>query len=500
MNRQITGTLAILAMLTVATSVPAQLPTSYGQMAMPAPPQMMPPQMMPPQMMPPQMAPAPAGYGQLPAQAAMQQAMIQQAMMRQAMAQQMMAGPAPMSGRPIHPVMMGAPGSVQPASHAACDNCDSSDCDTSCCSTSGCNGCGNSSLLGGLQAALNGGNLFGNGNACSNGACGLGSLFGGCNSCGIAGCDQFCSGAGGCCLPRWFDAHAEWMYWTRDTSESLALSSRGVGGPIVLNTGNLDYEHSSGYRVTGAYLVGPSTGIEATYYGGFNWQNSLTRNSPNQQLYSVFSDFGRTPQCGYPETGQGFQHSVAMSSDLNNGEVNVRRRFVGANCHAHSSLLVGVRYFRLREDLVYNTLTNIPSNDYMDYQIKTDNDLVGVQTGGDFYICLTPRFKIGAEAKAGVYGTHSKQRTRIFTSSPPRFESRGVSDVAFLGDAAAVLLYRVTPRMTLRGGYQILYVDGVATGVNNFNTADPFVTRSVFINNDGEFFAHGANVGFEWTW
>ena len=85
MNRQITGTLAILAMLTLATSVPAQLPTPYGQMAMPAPPHMM----------PPQMAPAPAGYGQMPPQAAMQQAIIQQAMMRQAMAQQMMPGPMP---------------------------------------------------------------------------------------------------------------------------------------------------------------------------------------------------------------------------------------------------------------------------------------------------------------------------------------------------------------------------------------------------------------------
>ena len=153
MNRQITGTLAILAMLTIATSVPAQLPTPFGQMAMPAPPNMM----------PPQMAPAPAGYGQMPPQAAMQQAMIQQAMMRQAMAQQRMAGP-------MHSAMIGAPGSVQLASHTACDNCDSSGCDTACCSSSGCNGCGDSSLLGNLQAALNGGGLLGLGNACSNGA------------------------------------------------------------------------------------------------------------------------------------------------------------------------------------------------------------------------------------------------------------------------------------------------------------------------------------------
>lgn len=384
-------------------------------------------------------------------------------------------------GYPVQPATYGMP-AVQTASHSSCDGCDSPGCDS----------CGDGSLLSGLKCGVGGCGLFG---GCGDGC--FSNLFSMCKSCGLAGCDHLCDGTGGRCLPRWFDAHAEWMYWQRDREEDLALSSEGIQGPIALNTNEIDYDFASGYRVTGAYIVGPGTGIEATYFGGFNWEDSAIATSEDN-LFSVFSDFGVDPLNGFPETAFGFLHTVAMSSEMNNAELNLRRRFISANCHIHSSLLVGIRYFRLREDLVYETFTEQGD---MSYQLKTDNDMVGLQGGGDLYFCLTPRFKIGAEVKAGVYGTHSKQRTNVFcTSCDPLRERDSASDASFLGDAGAIMLYRVTPRFTLRGGYQILYVDGVATAVNNFNTESPFSARDSFIHNTGNVFAHGTNLGFEWTW
>ena len=38
-------------------------------------------------------------------------------------------------------------------------------------------------------------------------------------------------GDGGCCLPRWFDVHAEWLFWKRDYDDSLPFSSTGILGP-----------------------------------------------------------------------------------------------------------------------------------------------------------------------------------------------------------------------------------------------------------------------------
>ena len=136
----------------------------------------------------------------------------------------------------------------------------------------------------------------------------------------------------------------------------------------------------------------------------------------------------------------------------------------------------------------------------MSYNLKADNDLIGLQAGGDCYLCLTPRFKIGAEAKAGIFGTNSEQRTTVTSSAPTLNEQEGVNDAAFLGDGGIVGLFRITPRLTLRGGYQVLYVDGIATAANNFNSASPFTARQAFVNNDGDLFVHGTNFGFEWTW
>jgi hypothetical protein len=264
----------------------------------------------------------------------------------------------------------------------------------------------------------------------------------------------------------------------------------------------MNYE--SGFRVSGAYLIGPGTGIEASYMDGLNWSDNVSVYS-NDNLFSVFSDFGSDPLNGFPETGFGYLHSLSISAQLNGGELNVRRRFVSANCHFHSSIMFGARYFRWREDLVYATASNStqanPDGGEMSYQLKASNDLVGAQTGGDLWLCISPRFKLGGDIKAGVFATHSTARTNVFsTSVEPLRELDSDSDVAFVGEGGAVALYRVTPRLTFRATYQVLYVTGIATAVRNFNTESPFTARNTFIDSSGDAFLHGLNVGFEWTW
>ncbi len=359
---------------------------------------------------------------------------------------------------------------------------------------------------------------YGPGMGCVDGSCGGGWMdASGCadGSCGPAGLgDHLASwldncggyncgkahgpyGDGGCCLPRWFDVHAEWLFWQRDYSDSQAFSSRGILGPTVLDANQLDFSEESGFRVTGAYLVGPATALEATYFGTLNWASSA-QVTGDGDLFSVFSDFGSDPFNGFPETDFANLHQLGLSSELDNAELNLRHRSVSANCLWHSSLLIGVRYLRLREDLSYRTETNVAA---MDYALKVDNDLVGAQIGGDLFLCVTPRFKIGGEIEAGVYGTSSSQRTNVTTTdSPVLHEYLRDNDVAFIGEAGVSGLYRITSRWTFRGGYQVLYVDGVATAVDNFNTASPFSARTALLSNNGNVFYHGANLGFEWTW
>ncbi|MCA9151220.1 MAG: hypothetical protein KDA92_18040, partial [Planctomycetales bacterium] len=404
-----------------------------------------------------------------------------------------MTTPGSIGGEAPAGFAMSAPSGVQLAS---CSSCDAMGCDSPGC------GLGGGAFGGGCSAC---------GGACG-GACGmggLGSAIGGVGECLAGGYDGYNSqcfgqangpyGSGANCLPRWFDASAEWLFWQRDISESQAFASTNIAGLTALDANQLDLSHVSGFRVTGAYLIGPSTGLEATYFGGFNWATGIQATG-NGNLYSVFSNFGTDPFNGYAESDAANLQQVSLSSELDNGELNLRRRWVSANCLVHSSVLVGVRYLRLRDDLQYRTVT---ATDSMTYGVKTDNDLVGAQIGGDMYIGITPRFKIGGDIKAGVYGSNSSQRTWMNgTQSPWLNESANKSDTSFVGEAGLSAIFRISSQWTLRAGYQVLFVDNVALGVDNFNTQSPFgnVTRDVFLNNSGDVFYHGSSLGFEWTW
>ena len=169
--------------------------------------------------------------------------------------------------------------------------------------------------------------------------------------------------------------------------------------------------------------------------------------------------------------------------------------------------MAGIRYVSLDEAFSYNTQAD--SGGSLDYDVDVTNDLVGVQLGTDLYVCVSPRFKVGAEVEAGVFGNDSTSTTVVNTvdggvASTPINEELGDEDVAFVGELGAVGMFRVTPRLTIRGGYTLLYMDGVALATDNFNTAAPFASFSADRvsqhRDNADVLYHGANLGFTWTW
>ena len=376
---------------------------------------------------------------------------------------------------------------VQQASYASCDSLGGmSDC--------GPGGCG--LLGGGLGMGL------------------ANSQYGGYGTM-LAGQQNGPFGGGGCCTPIWHDFHVEALHLRRDdVGTNVNFTSDGAGGPIVLSTDDLDLEDSVGFRATYSYLIAPATNLEATYFGTHEWSDSASVTSAGD-LWSVFSDFGAfSPQQGQ----QGFQqtvdaaifHSIDYSSEIHNIELNLRRRWVSANCLLHGSYLAGVRYVSLNEAFSHDT--RVVDGGFLNYDVETQNDMTGFQLGGDLFVCVSPRFKLGAEVEAGMFGNDADYQgvvnTREVTNgvavdANPINESDDQTDVSILAEASAIALFRVTPRFTLRGGYTVMYMDGVALATENFNAnSSPFSAtgRPVSINNNGEAFYHGANLGFTWMW
>jgi hypothetical protein len=192
--------------------------------------------------------------------------------------------------------------------------------------------------------------------------------------------------------------------------------------------------------------------------------------------------------------------------------MNWRHHWVAPSYWFHGSCLMGIRYVRLEEDFRYITqvnahfdpLTLLPRGPAsMNYLVTTSNDLLGFQLGAEMGVCVLPGIALGAEFKAGVYGNDAEQDTTIAATNlaPDIHEADSNRDVALVSEAGAMVVYQVKPWLSLRGGYQLLFLDGVALGPENFNTAAPFPPpREVLINDNGNVFYHGYTAGLEWTW
>lgn len=365
-----------------------------------------------------------------------------------------------------------------------------------------------------------------------------------CPFCGGAGCRR-CYGAdgvlkralsqflpyseGGCCAPRWFDFHVEAMILKReDVSRQVPFTSdgpRGQNPPVLLMTSDsIGFDNEPGLRFTGALQVLNEYNLEFTYFGLFNFSGQAQLDNAFNDLFSAFSDFGGDQDPGpgvvtlaYDETDNASRHRIEYSSTFDNFEFNVRKRWTGVNCRLQGSRLMGARYFWLDESFRFHSL-NLDSNNLnafrgtMTYDADASNSMTGFQIGGDLWTCIVPGISVGGELKAAIMGNRASQTTTIFSSTTNPLLGNTyrekISDTALAGLVEANLmgLYRIGPHWTLRSGYNFLYLDGVALGIENFNPTPPNTVvnntqiRVPRINHNGDLFLHGFTFGAEYMW
>lgn len=322
---------------------------------------------------------------------------------------------------------------------------------------------------------------------------------------------------GGCAAVRWFDFAVDYMALQRDDAgRNVNLTSLGIGGPIVLSTGQLDFgDYKSGFRFMGALQLAAANTLEFTYFGQFNFNTHARVRSPNDDLYSVLSQFGVVPLGGFAETDQSDFQQINYNSAFDSFEINWRLRWMAPNCRYQGSWTIGVRHFILDEKFRYATSSSangtLTANGFVPararFDVDTTNNLTGIQFGADTWICLLPGLRAGAELQAGVYGNHMNINTTAgVNTGAPTFTERLVSnDVSFIGQLNMLATYRISQQWTIRGGYQLLFVDGVALASENFNTAPPATffpptTRVSLVNDNGNVFYHGWNIGLEFMW
>jgi hypothetical protein len=316
--------------------------------------------------------------------------------------------------------------------------------------------------------------------------------------------------------PWYVDTGAEIL--KRDTRGGAPIATVGTGltpDNILLISGDLNAPYRAGPRLLLGHTFGESPlQLDFTYYWVDSWNDStavydLTANGMGGlgNMFSPFSNFG-VPQ---PLFGYDYNNFVSIRelSELQNGELNLRYTLPMPNPSLTAKFVIGVRYLSLNERFEYQSQAwgspLLPAAS-LGLTTRTTNDLVGPQIGGDFYWFAFPQFWINFEFKGALCGNHALQDTNGFVNVDgtvtPLGDSRTRDGTSYVGDLSLTALWQMTPRMSMRIGYQVMWVESVALAAWNAagQSAEILELGPPQIDTSHGAVYHGPRIDLEWTW
>jgi hypothetical protein len=183
------------------------------------------------------------------------------------------------------------------------------------------------------------------------------------------------------------------------------------------------------------------------------------------------------------------------ASELHSAEINGRHHLSD-----RLSFISGFRWFELKEDLTYIGDNGVFDTTYNWHEL---NHLYGGQLGADLRV--TPRdspLQIVAGIKSGVYGLVAENRYFQRFGPPLNIFIQRVNgrdnDVAFAHEVNISSSLRLSQHMALRGGYQLLWIDGLALSSEHASASLTGVPTNFASN--GDVFYNGATAAIELAW
>ena len=290
-------------------------------------------------------------------------------------------------------------------------------------------------------------------------------------------------------------------------------------GSTILSTSDLNFGFDPAARVVAGCRLHDGWALEGAYFGLFDARSSKFLEAPDESsIYTfpehlesnVFADMNRI--------------WVGHSSSLHSGELNLvccqgwcdsygkgkddlkdPHSVWGDHCGTFE-WFVGFRYLNFRERLnIYAERDEVGGVETGVYNISTSNNLYGPQFGARV---RRWRDKWGweAAAKAGIVANDAQQEQYIleFPDEPAPFPLRPLTSdakarVAFVGELNLTGIYRLNDVWNLRGGYNAMWVSGVALAPDQLDFGSE-VPASIQISSSGNVFLHGVSCGIEARW
>jgi hypothetical protein len=294
--------------------------------------------------------------------------------------------------------------------------------------------------------------------------------------------------------------------WTA-TADAIILQRSSATGQSLLNdstsealynSSNFDLPFAAGPRLSLTRHNVDGHDIELTYFGinGGNATASFTDSSIPSGLALLQRDIDTLPVSSV---------SLEEHSSIYSSELNVRTAVAD-----WITLLAGFRWVEFYD--IYNAqgVNYITSNSFNQH-VGAFNHMYGFQLGADFDIVrrgretcrtsLTSPFSLVGFIKGGIYYDSADQHSNF--DEPDSSTALNAADKrntsAFLGEVGLQGTYQLTQRITLRGGYQVMWLDGVALAAQQINHTD-LASGTASLVTRGTPLYHGATAGLQMVW
>jgi hypothetical protein len=307
-------------------------------------------------------------------------------------------------------------------------------------------------------------------------------------SCGKAA-DCCCECCGNDTWACW-TVSAGWLYMKRQSPDPAVLFSNPLDPAEALDASDFNFDFRSGFEVgVTRHDLWRCWDLEAKVFMIDGWSDTVAASStgPVTRIHTA-------PPIDLPG---GRDITSAYSSKLTNFELNLRRR----GCRLpRVRWLAGIRYLELDEQSFTSFVSPTVPGLSNEYQVITQNRLLGFQVGGDLDIWNTNRFCLRCVTKLGVYNNEANNNSRVGASGPPPisfFAGQRGSHTSFVGELGLSARYCCTKRLALRADYRALWIDGVSLASDQ-PAATSFLT-SAGIDTTGGTLYHGLFLGADFS-
>jgi hypothetical protein len=313
------------------------------------------------------------------------------------------------------------------------------------------------------------------------------------------------------------------------------LETQSMAGTEAFNSDQFDHGHAVSPRFTLTYHADAGHRLELSYLAVLNLDATRTVGPDNPVNWYVM----RAP--GFWQT-QDFYYqgmSWAATTDLYGLEANARFAFP-----RNLELLVGFRWLRLNDSLT-GSLTPADRNDpawktgacasgtsadeilasiggmtlpgtaqacaageavdgYPPFwTTTTTNDLFGLQAGAAGTFLTIGRLALGGVVKAGVYDNRARQSAAVSMEKQVYHASARGDRLAFVGQGGVQATYTVTRTLSVKVGYELLWLDRVALAPGQisetFSGTNPTSETATGVDTGSSVLLQGFTAGFVYS-